>query len=192
MQLAAYLKLQCRELSREAFARRHPHPWLLRELTDEERSQISYDVFESVTVQTSTLHQRPTAASARMAARLYKESHRFGLLPVVKGRLNLWKERVLVGRAASCDVVLPEGSVSKVHAWLQQSDGGGWRLCDAPSANGTLVDGRRVDPAGGGVAVASGAALQFGRQRCEFIESGELFDFLVGERAPDRPACADR
>jgi hypothetical protein len=184
MLLAAQVRLKCQELSREAFLRRYPHPWLLRELTDAERSSISFDRFgESVTHPTSPLSHgsRPLVAPTRIAARLHQEPYRFGLLPVAKARMSPWKDRVVVGRTASCDLVLSELSVSKVHAYFLRNGEGLWRVHDARGMNGTVVDGRRVDPAGEGQALESGAQLQFGRQRCEFLDGGELFDILVGD-----------
>lgn len=54
-------------------------------------------------------------------------------------------DRVLVGRAAECHVRLPgDATVSRVHAVIE-ADGGGWRISDAGSRNGTFVNGEAVD-----------------------------------------------
>ena len=48
-----------------------------------------------------------------------------------------------VGRAPSCQLVLGDDSVSRVHALIVR-DGRRFELIDLDSTNGTLVNGRRV------------------------------------------------
>lgn len=50
---------------------------------------------------------------------------------------------VTLGRGAQCDVVLPDDSVSVVHARLE-FDTGAWRITDLDSVNGTSVEGVRL------------------------------------------------
>jgi hypothetical protein len=50
------------------------------------------------------------------------------------------RERLLIGRHYSCDVVLGSSNVSRRHARLQFRDGN-WILRDLDSTNGTLVNG---------------------------------------------------
>jgi pSer/pThr/pTyr-binding forkhead associated (FHA) protein len=51
--------------------------------------------------------------------------------------------RVTVGRAPSCDCVVPESCVSRRHAELRR-DGERWFLRDLGSSNGTRVNGVRA------------------------------------------------
>jgi hypothetical protein len=53
------------------------------------------------------------------------------------------QEELLVGRHRSCDVVLSNEGVSRVHARLRFRDGS-WVLQDLSSTNGTTVNGARV------------------------------------------------
>jgi len=48
------------------------------------------------------------------------------------------------GRAASCEVVLPDAKVSRQHALIQGQEHGEFWLIDLGSANGTYLNGRRV------------------------------------------------
>ena len=84
-----------------------------------------------------------------------------GCLEVVAGMeariFGLTKAKYVVGRAAGSDIQLPEGSVSSRHAQLERT-GGGWRLTDLQSTNGTFVNGRRIDS----VDVNSGDRIRFG------------------------------
>jgi serine phosphatase RsbU (regulator of sigma subunit) len=58
-------------------------------------------------------------------------------------RFHLWKERVTVGRARSCDVFLPDQWLSRQHAEIRQRNGD-YFVADLESKNGTLLNGERV------------------------------------------------
>lgn len=69
-------------------------------------------------------------------------------LVVTKGLLLgreevLQREVVVLGRSASCDLSVPEEQVSRRHAQLALRDGR-WHVSDLQSANGTLVNDRRL------------------------------------------------
>lgn len=62
----------------------------------------------------------------------------------VAGRLfALDQARVLVGRAAQCDIVINDPSISAEHARLA-SGPGGWVITNLLSTNGTFVNGKRA------------------------------------------------
>ena len=69
----------------------------------------------------------------------------------------LTKAKYVVGRSAENDIHLGEGSVSSRHAQLERA-GGGWRLTDLQSTNGTFVNGRRIDS----VELKPGDRIRFG------------------------------
>jgi len=78
------------------------------------------------------------------------ESRLHGAVPrlFVKGesirrRVRLMKTKCRVGRAETADVLLPNESVSELHAELE-FDGTQWIVRDCGSTNGTLVDGAVV------------------------------------------------
>jgi predicted component of type VI protein secretion system len=52
---------------------------------------------------------------------------------------------VVIGRAAGCDVVVEDDSVSAQHARLE-FDLGAWRITDLESTNGTAVEGVKLAP----------------------------------------------
>jgi hypothetical protein len=79
---------------------------------------------------------------------------------------------VTVGRGAQCDVVLPDDSVSDVHARLEY-DTGGWRLTDLESTNGTTVEGVRLAPHIP-TPVHAGMAVRFGGVSLLFREMAEV------------------
>src|SRR3954447_26171495 len=53
----------------------------------------------------------------------------------------------VLGRQQGCDLIVRDTRASRRHAELRGLPGGGVRLRDLGSANGTLVDGRRVEEA---------------------------------------------
>ena len=55
--------------------------------------------------------------------------------------LPIDRDLVTVGRAAACELRLPDPAVSAVHARLEHRDGAIW-VVDAGSSNGTTVDGK--------------------------------------------------
>ena len=71
---------------------------------------------------------------------------------------------VNIGRAQYNDIVLPDDSVSTVHAKLQRREGV-WVLVDQDSTNGTVVDGKKIS---GETALAPGAIVRFGQVQTVF------------------------
>jgi len=54
------------------------------------------------------------------------------------------KDVITIGRSESCDIVVPRSTVSRLHARIElQHDR--YLLVDAGSANGTFVNGKRID-----------------------------------------------
>lgn len=77
-----------------------------------------------------------------------------------------------VGRAAGCDVVVPDTQMSRRHATFQLSEQGTLEIADLGSANGTFVGGRRIDKA----TVPHGGRFTLGATTFELdsIESREV------------------
>jgi hypothetical protein len=74
-----------------------------------------------------------------------------------------------LGRAASCDVVVDDDSVSDRHARLAY-EAGAWTLTDLGSTNGTAVEGARLEP-NVPAPLPYGAALRLGGVRLRFEEA---------------------
>src|SRR5947207_361350 len=87
---AAFVKQLCREWPKEVFEQKFPHPWLVRELTDGERSAISISSFTDI--RTTAYHTAPlwpwtSFPPSRLGARLLRDYYRLGLHPVAKERI---------------------------------------------------------------------------------------------------------
>jgi hypothetical protein len=69
------------------------------------------------------------------------------LIPASGAPIEITEDDTLIGRDPSCDIVLPDGSVSRRHARIQRREGG-FAVVDQASANGTFLDSQRVADAG--------------------------------------------
>lgn len=58
--------------------------------------------------------------------------------------LPITKRRNLVGRGHACDIVVPFPDISTIHAVLEVSNNGTFKVYDLNSKNGTFVNGKRV------------------------------------------------
>jgi len=83
---------------------------------------------------------------------------------------------VNVGRANYNDIVIPDESVSTVHAKIQRREGI-WVLVDEESTNGTVVDGERVT---GETVLAPGAIIGFGTVLTIFQPADDAADVQLG------------
>jgi len=99
------------------------------------------------------------------------------VLALTKAPGNPYSERISLGRARNCDLVLRDASVSKLHAHFLRLPNGGFELADLDSQNGTLVDGRPLK-AHVAVAVSVGSALRFGAVVAHLVDAPRLYDLL--------------
>jgi pSer/pThr/pTyr-binding forkhead associated (FHA) protein len=74
----------------------------------------------------------------------------------------LKRKIVSIGSASGCDIVLEDSAVSGRHAMLRHMDGV-WLVQDLGSANGTWINGHRIDRP---TKVNAGDRIAFGRIRC--------------------------
>jgi pSer/pThr/pTyr-binding forkhead associated (FHA) protein len=65
------------------------------------------------------------------------------VLAIVKAANNPYPDRVSVGRARNCDIVIRDAGISKLHA-VVRIDGEAFSVVDVGSQNGTCVNGRRL------------------------------------------------
>jgi pSer/pThr/pTyr-binding forkhead associated (FHA) protein len=82
-------------------------------------------------------------------------------------KLNPFSFGVTVGRIDSNDVAIEDGSVSRFHAYLQDTDKG-WVLCDAESKNGTFLREQRLQ-ANVKVPLEDGVVIKFGDVPLQFL-----------------------
>jgi len=88
---------------------------------------------------------------------------------------------VTVGRTSNNDVVIPDLSVSRFHAFMKPSDDGRYQIQDASSTNGTTVNGASVPAQGNGPAMElkSGDNLRVGQVEFTFLSAEALRAFVL-------------
>lgn len=135
---------------------------------------------------TAMLPREPPALmppSPNLAAAPSHEAGRPQIHAIRKRPGNPWPDRISVGRAGNCDIVLRAVSVSKLHAHFrpQQPEAaageGGLALIDCHSQNGTTIDGMRLHP-DRPAPVSPGQRLVFGRVAARLLDAGGLYDVL--------------
>ena len=101
----------------------------------------------------------------------------FRLAPIKKNPKNPFPDRMTVGRAPNCDVVVRMPSVSKVHAHLSYTDKGTLLLRSANPTNTTRHNSRLVD-GDDVVEVGPGDTISLGALTLEVMRSKDLYALL--------------
>jgi hypothetical protein len=98
------------------------------------------------------------------------------VVSVKKNPENPFPDRLTIGRATNCDVVIRFAFVSKVHAHLFVQ-GDKLTLRDNKAANGTFHNHKKLD-AGGSRSVKLGDTLGFGALELELVDAARLYQLL--------------
>jgi hypothetical protein len=96
---------------------------------------------------------------------------------IVKSARSPYADRISIGRARNCDIVIRHGSISKLHAHFFVRAGGALELVDLESQNGTTVNHRRLSP-NTPVPVASGDSVALGNVTGRVMDGRMLYDAL--------------
>lgn len=157
---------RARALSRQAFIDHYPGHFLLKRPS-------------------RTAGRGPTPSGfdfATVAAKIDADpfAHEWRIVPVIKRPGNPFPERLTVGRATNCDVVLRVPFVSKVHAHILKEEDGSFCLHDNRAANATFHNHRKLEP-GSTRNVATGDSLGFGSLEFELVDAARLYDVLRSE-----------
>ena len=97
--------------------------------------------------------------------------------PVQKRRGNPFPDRISVGRAQNCDIVLRLSYISKLHAHFLRGPGGVMYLCDQRSSNGTTVNGQALRP-GTRIKINVGDTIGFGQLEATLVSGQQLYEKL--------------
>ena len=100
-----------------------------------------------------------------------------GIMPVRKSSRNPWSDLISVGRAKTCDLILPSPHVSKLHAHILPNGDVTFDLVDAGSANGTFRNGVRLRPEER-LRLRPGDKLRFGWLDTQYLDAGLLYDWI--------------
>ncbi len=98
------------------------------------------------------------------------------IYPLAKKPGASFPDRITIGRTPNNDVVIPDHSVSRLHAYVKP--GRAWVVADAGSKNGSWLRGHALEPRRE-VALPSKAVLRLGDVDLTFFLASDLFDALV-------------
>ncbi len=154
-----------RALSPETFAERHGNGFLLATAArvDGRRGE-------------STTHlllgdDDPSARTADLGMAVYP----------LRPRHASPSDLVTLGRESRHDLVIPDASVSRFHAFAKRDADGRFLLQDAESTNGTSLNGRSVPARGSGPAqaLAPGDTVRLGQVELTFTDAAGLRGFVL-------------
>jgi pSer/pThr/pTyr-binding forkhead associated (FHA) protein len=95
---------------------------------------------------------------------------------IEKTKANAFKSRVTIGRTSNNDIVLDDASVSRFHAWIEQTSQD-WVIVDAGSRNGSTVGGRKL-PARAPVTLTNGLAVRIGALQLTYYTAQGFLEML--------------
>jgi pSer/pThr/pTyr-binding forkhead associated (FHA) protein len=153
------LRQLARSMPKERFVASFQNRFLVVEYATGQRDGFDFD--------TQFGDEPPTTGKADRALEV---------LEVVKARNNPYSDRISVGRARNCDLVLRDPSVSKLHAHLREA-GGQQQIVDLESQNGTKVNGAAVAP-NTPVPIQIGDQLTFGNVSARLCDAAVLHELL--------------
>lgn len=151
---------ETRGISKDEFARRYPHPFLVLFL-----------------VASRGAERRPLAFATELAAESGESPAGISVVALVKAPGSPYADRISIGRARNCDAVIRHKSVSKLHAHLRIAPNGGVTLTDLGSRVGTFVDTERLArdvP----TSVRPGAHVRFGSVAGNVFDAPALWSAL--------------
>jgi hypothetical protein len=162
-----------RGMSKASFMAKFAHPFLLRrrlsrtvrvskELDDDWAERVAFD---TRVVAPEDLAIKPEKMKGTR------------VVPLVKAEGNPFPERISVGRATNCDIVVRDSSVSKLHAHMRILGPGAAEITDVKSRNGTRVNGKEVAPMVA-VRLRSGDSVVLGSVVLQFLDPQALYDVL--------------
>lgn len=171
-----YLR-KARGMNVDAFRQLHPHLFLYKhakQARDPRQSEPDIDY----ATRTLSLNFDPLPNKNQLVA-------------VKKNPGNPYPDRITIGRATNCDVVIRLAFVSKVHAHLIVQPNQ-LTLRDNKASNFTFHNHRRLDP-GSSRVVQLCDVLGFGALEVELVDAARLYDILrSGPRLTSTAAPAAR
>jgi hypothetical protein len=102
------------------------------------------------------------------------------IFPLVKKAGASFADRITIGRTSNNDLVLPDPSISRLHAYIRR-DGRGWVVADGGSKNGSWLRGTSLEPRRERP-LESRAVLRLGDIDLTFYSADDLFAVLGGRR----------
>ena len=99
---------------------------------------------------------------------------------VEKREGNPYQDRISIGRASNCDLVLRVPFISKVQAHILCGSDGEYALRAMSKSNPTVINGRHLD-ANATCPLKFGDLIAFGPMQLEFLDPARLYSVLASD-----------
>ena len=159
----------CRTRSVDDLIREYATHFLVQTSDFTEDSRPRWQAFRTVTQTHRVAVVRGTPIPTKLIA-----------FPIPERGPGPFPQRITIGRSRTNALRLVHESVSKLHAFLVQTDGG-YRIYDAKSRNGTFVNSEPVnsyDHGGDPSALSSGDEIRIGGVCFTFVTAEDLHELL--------------
>lgn len=122
--------------------------------------------------------QRPISFATQVLKRSDRAptSEQLQVIPLVKSANNPYADRISIGRARNCDIMIRDSGISKLHALIWM-DGEAFTLADVGSQNGTCLNGRKLK-ANEAVPLDRNDEISFGTVPATFMDAAGLHAIL--------------
>jgi FHA domain len=160
------LRADARGLARAEFEERHGRAFLLLSAAD---LSTPRPTITEVRLDGDSVVTRRAESTASLALVVY----------ALRRNNRSASHLITLGRAPDNDVVVPDVSISRFHAFVKQGANGRWLLQDAGSTNGTTVNGSSVPRQGHGspAELSAGDDVRLGQVELTFLDSEALVSF---------------
>ncbi len=191
MKPAGHYVVDAYSLTTDAFMAVHGRFFLVHTAPAEPAAlDDSSDEWASAMAYNTTFGPNPASMTPEVEA-AYNAVRDFQVSEVRKRKGNPFPDRISVGRARNCDVVLRYSYVSKLHAHFTTTAADGvadasteFSLVDQKSHNGSAVNGKPLSP-GKPAPVVSGDELVLGSLRLRLMDASRFIAFI--KRESQRP-----
>ena len=105
---------------------------------------------------------------------------KFLIFPVRKKTSNASDQAIWIGRGSHNDIVIPDASISTMHAFIRIDEEGKFYLQDMMSKNGSFVYNQRAPALGTGepLPFATGDRVRFGTLKLTFLAAAEFITLI--------------
>ncbi|MET0342564.1 MAG: FHA domain-containing protein [Polyangiales bacterium] len=163
--------------TRDQFRSRHPYAFLVWSPSFKARGANARPSMQQL-----SFHTQVHGADTKLVPVAHNTGHDLVLiLPLKKAPESPFPDRVSVGRAPNCDIVVRDSSVSKLHGHFRDITINAAVFTDAKSANGTTLDGVKLEP-GVSTPISEFSVIAFGRVRLRLLSPGAVYDWLGQQR----------
>ncbi len=162
------LRADAKTLARAEFEERHGRAFLLLSAAD---LAVPRPAITEVRLDDGDVRARTAESTASLSLVVY----------ALRRNGRSASHLITLGRAPDNDVVVPDVSISRFHAFVKQSASGSWLMQDAGSTNGTTVNGHSVPRQGHGppAELSTGDDVRLGQVELTFLDTEALVSFAL-------------